>query len=183
MSYQFDVAGVARIEAHFAQIGGCLRDKRKRESFAMYAFRHPRPGGAQERRADRRARVQRRGGSAAHARQSPPPPGAGELGSNHAMRRVAARYALAALSTRREEVTTWVIDGTGFLKQGKCSVGAQRQYTDSEGKIANCQVGVGLSVATRTEHLPIDFALYWPTSWTEDPAPRAAARNCRAAAM
>ena len=76
------------------------------------------------------------------------------------MRRVAARYALAALSARGEEVTTWVIDDTGFLKQGTCSVGVQRQYKGSAGKIANCQVGVSLSVATLTEHLPIDFALY-----------------------
>ena len=38
MSYQFDVAGVARLEAYFAQFGSFLKDKRKRESFAMYAF-------------------------------------------------------------------------------------------------------------------------------------------------
>ena len=73
-------------------------------------------------------------------------------------------------------MTTWVIDDTGFLKQGTCSVGVQRQYTGSVGKIANCQVGVSLSVATRTEHLSIDLALYLPTSWTEDPARRAAAK-------
>ena len=49
----------------------------------------------------------------------------------------------------------------------------QRQYSGSAGKIANCQVAVSLSVATRTEHLPVDFALYLPTSWAEDPAQRA----------
>jgi SRSO17 transposase len=37
MSYQFDVGAVARLDAYFAQIGACLRDKRKRESFAMCA--------------------------------------------------------------------------------------------------------------------------------------------------
>jgi SRSO17 transposase len=92
------------------------------------------------------------------------------------VRRVAARYAVAAMSARGEAVTTWVIDDTGFLKQGTCSVGVQRQYTGSAGKIANCQVGVSLSVATRTEHLPIDFALYVPSSWADDPARRAAAK-------
>jgi SRSO17 transposase len=51
----------------------------------------------------------------------------------------------------------------GFLKQGSHSVGVQRQYTGSAGKIANCQVGVSLSVTTRTEHLPINFELYLPT--------------------
>jgi SRSO17 transposase len=65
--------------------------------------------------------------------------------------------------SEREPVTTWIIDDTGFLKQGSHSVGVQRQYTGSAGKIANCQVGVSLSVTTRTEHLPINFELYLPT--------------------
>jgi SRSO17 transposase len=48
-------------------------------------------------------------------------------------------------------------DDTGFLKQGSHSVGAQRQYTGSAGKIAKCQIGVSLSVATRNEHVPVDL--------------------------
>jgi SRSO17 transposase len=63
-----------------------------------------------------------------------------------------------------------------MLKQGKHSVGVQRQYTGSAGKITNCQVAVSLTIATRTEHAPIDFELYLPTSWTEDPARRREAR-------
>src|SRR5262249_50850730 len=51
----------------------------------------------------------------------------------------------------------------------KDSVGVQRQYTGSAGKTANCQIGVSLSVTTRTEHLPIDFALFLPESWAQDP--------------
>lgn len=74
---------------------------------------------------------------------------------DRAVRRVAARCALGAMS-KREPVTTRIIDDTGFLEQGSHSVGVQRQYTGSAGKIANCQVGVSLSVAPRTEHLPID---------------------------
>src|SRR5262249_45271805 len=71
-----------------------------------------------------------------------------------------------------DPVMAWVIDDTGFLKQGKHSVGVQRQYTGSAGKTANCQIAVSLSVTTRTEHLPIDFALFLPESWTEDPERR-----------
>ena len=52
----------------------------------------------------------------------------------------------------------------------------QRQYTGTVGKVANCQVAVSLSLATRTEHIPVDFELYLPKSWTEDPARGAEAR-------
>ena len=48
--------------------------------------------------------------------------------------------------------------------------------TGSAGKITNCQVGVSLSIATRTEHVPIDFELYLPECWANDPARRKEAR-------
>jgi SRSO17 transposase len=44
------------------------------------------------------------------------------------------------------------------------------------GKTANCQVAVSLSVATKHAHLPIDFELYLPETWTSDPKRRAEAR-------
>ena len=91
--------------------------------------------------------------------------------SDHDVRLAAARYAITAME-ERDPVVAWVIDDTGFLKQGKHSVGVQRQYTGSAGKTANCQVGVSLSVTTRTEHLPIDFALFLPESWINDPERR-----------
>jgi SRSO17 transposase len=93
---------------------------------------------------------------------------------DRAVRREAARYVTGVLGGR-EPVTTWIVDDTGFPKQGCHSVGVQRQYTGTLGKIANCQIGVSLVVATRTEHVPIDFALYLPKSWTDDPARRAKA--------
>ncbi|HJX53045.1 MAG TPA: hypothetical protein VJ801_09800 [Polyangia bacterium] len=31
-------------------------------------------------------------------------------------------------------------------------------------------MGVSLSITTRSDHVPVDFALYLPESWTEDPA-------------
>lgn len=80
------------------------------------------------------------------------------------MRTEAARYAVAAMSVR-EPVTTWIISATGFLKQGKHSVGVQRQYTGSAGKVTNCQIGVSLSVVSRSQHVPIDVALYIPKPW------------------
>jgi len=52
----------------------------------------------------------------------------------------------------------------------------QRQYTGSAGKIANCQTAVSLCVASRTEHVPIDFELYLPESWLGSAARRKEAR-------
>ncbi|WP_237079474.1 IS701 family transposase [Myxococcus xanthus] len=95
--------------------------------------------------------------------------------SDRDVRRTAAQYALEAM-TSHEPVEVWIVDDTGFLKQGKHSVGVQRQYTGSAGKITNCQIGVSLSVATRTEHLPLDFELYLPEGWTNDAARRREAR-------
>jgi SRSO17 transposase len=55
-------------------------------------------------------------------------------------------------------------------------VGVQRQYTGSAGKIANCQLGVSLTLATATAHCLADMDLYLPRRWTEDPARRAEAK-------
>jgi SRSO17 transposase len=93
---------------------------------------------------------------------------------DHGVRREAARYAIASM-TARDPVDSWIIDDTGFLKQGSHSVGVQRQYSGTAGKTANCQVAASLTIATRTEQLPIDFALYLPETWLTD-ARRAEAR-------
>jgi SRSO17 transposase len=87
--------------------------------------------------------------------------------SDREVRRESARHVIAALQ-EQEPVTTWIIDDTGFPKQGKHSVGVQRQYSGTLGKVGNCQIGVSLTVATRHEHVPTDFALYIPQSWLED---------------
>lgn len=95
--------------------------------------------------------------------------------SDQNVRLESTRHVVAALE-QQEPVTTWIIDDTGFPKQGKHSVGVQRQYSGTLGKIGNCQIGVSLTIATRHEHVPIDFALYMPQSWTEDAERREKAR-------
>jgi SRSO17 transposase len=95
--------------------------------------------------------------------------------SDRVVRRAAARHAVGAI-TAREPIEAWIIDDTGMLKQGKHSVGVQRQYTGSAGKITNCQVTVSLSLASRTEHVPVDFELYLPHDWADDPNRRREAR-------
>ena len=68
-----------------------------------------------------------------------------------------------------------VIDETGDLKKGTHSVGVQRQYTGTAGRIENAQVAVFLTYAARRGHTLIDRALYLPRSWTGDPDRCAAA--------
>jgi SRSO17 transposase len=68
-----------------------------------------------------------------------------------------------------------VIDETGDLKKGSGTVGVQRQYTGTAGRIENAQVAVYLTYATRRGHALIDRELYLPRSWTDDPARCAAA--------
>ena len=41
-----------------------------------------------------------------------------------------------------------VVDETGFLKKGEKSVGVQRQYSGTAGRIENCQIGVFLAYAS-----------------------------------
>jgi SRSO17 transposase len=68
-----------------------------------------------------------------------------------------------------------VVDETGDLKKGLHSVGVQRQYTGTAGRIENAQVAVFLTYAAPRGHALIDRALYVPKVWAEDPGRRAAA--------
>ena len=56
---------------------------------------------------------------------------------------------------RQGSVEAWIIDDTGFPKQGRHSVGVARQYCGQLGKQDNCQVAVSLSLANRHASLPV----------------------------
>jgi len=62
-----------------------------------------------------------------------------------------------------------VVDETGDVKKGVHSVGVQRQYSGTAGRIENSQVAVYLTYAAPRGHALIDRALYLPKSWTDDP--------------
>lgn len=66
----------------------------------------------------------------------------------------------------------WLIDEVSFPKQGKHSVGVARQYCGALGKTANCQVSVTLDLGTEEASTPLDWALYLPKQWIEDPVRR-----------
>src|SRR5678815_2168683 len=173
MANLMNAAAERRMSGYFDRIGRILGRKGRRESFALYAEGILGDG---ERKSIEpiaaRACADPARADAEHQRllhfalDAP--------WSDDDVRREAARYAIDAM-TAHEPVDSWIIDDTGFLKQGKHSVGVQRQYTGSAGKTTNCQIGVSLSIATDHAHLPIDFELFLPESWTNDPKRRQAA--------
>ena len=131
-----DAAGVRRIESYLARIGEVLGNAERRASFAVYAMGLF--GSAERKSVEPMAALVCRNPKkmdAAHQRllhfvSSAP-------WDDRAVRRVAAHYAIDAMD-EREPVEAWILDDTGFLKQGTHSVGVQRQYTGSAGKVTNC---------------------------------------------
>jgi len=69
---------------------------------------------------------------------------------------------------RHGAIEAWIIDDTGFPKQGQHSVGVARQYCGQLGKQDNCQVAVSLSLANHHASLPVAYQLYLPQDWAED---------------
>jgi SRSO17 transposase len=63
---------------------------------------------------------------------------------------------------------TLICDETGFLKKGTKSVGVQRQYSGTAGRIENCQIGVFLGYASRKGRTFLDRELYLPQEWVDD---------------
>ncbi|MFI8393134.1 IS701 family transposase [Streptomyces sp. NPDC085540] len=89
---------------------------------------------------------------------------------------VRARLAWRAVRAVRPQV--WVVDDTGFPKNGKASPGVARQYTGTLGKVGNCQIGVSVHAVSDTASCPLSWRLFLPASWD---GPQAAARRtaCR----
>jgi SRSO17 transposase len=68
-----------------------------------------------------------------------------------------------------------VLDETGSVRKGTKSVGVQRQYSGTAGRVENCQTGVFLGYASRHGRALIDRALYLPEGWAGDPPRRSGA--------
>ena len=169
-----DGEAAQRLESYFDEIGQQLGNDSRRQSFAIYAMGILGDG---ERKSVEpiAARACADPAKADAAHQSLLHFVANARWSDQAVRRVAATHAIDAI-TKHGAVEAWIVDDTGMLKQGKDSVGVQRQYTGSAGKITNCQIAVSLSIATAESHVPVDVELYMPQTWTDDAKRRRAAR-------
>src|SRR5437764_943966 len=66
------------------------------------------------------------------------------------------------------DVQAWVLDDTGFPKDGKDSPGVKRQYSGTLGKTGNCQIGVSVHAVGKNGTVPLGWALYLPEDWCED---------------
>jgi SRSO17 transposase len=73
------------------------------------------------------------------------------------------------------EPDVWVIDDTGFAKQGRWSVGVARQYSGTLGRVDNCQIGVSISAAGDAASCPINWRIFVPEEWDADAERRAKA--------
>jgi SRSO17 transposase len=84
------------------------------------------------------------------------------------VRRRLATMAVDVLAPR-----VWVVDDTGFPKDGRASPCVSRQYTGTLGKVANCQIGVSVHAATTSASAMLDCQLFVSESWDETCVPDA----------
>ena len=76
----------------------------------------------------------------------------------------------ALLAARHPEPDgVFVLDDLAFVKQGRCSVGVQRQYSSALGRKTNCQIAVALSHAGPAGCCPLSLRLYLPRGWLLHP--------------
>jgi SRSO17 transposase len=66
----------------------------------------------------------------------------------------------------------WAVDDVSFPKDGKMSVAVAPQYCGALGKQANCQVAVSVHAVSDAASCPLQWRLFVPQEWADDPARR-----------
>src|SRR3954471_18150716 len=85
--------------------------------------------------------------------------------STWAVEPVRARLARRAVEVI--EPAAWMVDDTGFVKDGTASPGVARQYSGTLGKVGNCQIGVSISAVTDAASCPLSWRLFVPERWDD----------------
>jgi SRSO17 transposase len=78
------------------------------------------------------------------------------------VRRRVARWADELIAPQ-----AYVIDDTGFPKDGSDSPGVARMYCGALGKTGNCQIGVSVHAVTDWASAAVDWRLFLPASWDD----------------
>lgn len=97
------------------------------------------------------------------------------------VRKILVRKAIAAIGPQ-----AWVVDDTGFVKDGPASPGVARQYSGTLGKVGNVQIGVSMHAVTDQASCPLGWRLFLPENWddicsdTNEHAAQVAARREKA---
>jgi SRSO17 transposase len=86
------------------------------------------------------------------------------------------RQRLASWVSGRSTPLAWVVDEVAFRKHGRHSVGVERQYVRSLGRLSNCQLGVFVALTTLDAAVPVTWRLVIPRSWDADNLRRRKAR-------
>jgi SRSO17 transposase len=165
------LTGEARLEAYLDAVVGGLRHARRATSARAYCAGLLLPG---ERKSIEPMAARLEPGHVQAKHQSLHHVVAQAEWDDAAMLAAVRAQVLPAIE-RQGPVRYWIVDDTGFPKQGTHSVGGARQYCGQLGKQDNCQVAVSLSVANDHASLPIAYRLFLPEVWTDDPARRAKA--------
>jgi SRSO17 transposase len=83
------------------------------------------------------------------------------------------RRRLATMAVEALAPSVWVVDDTGFPKDGKASPCVSRQYSGTLGKVSNCQIAVSVHAATTAASAMLGAGLFVPQSWDETCVPDA----------
>src|SRR4051812_15100044 len=81
------------------------------------------------------------------------------------VRRRVARWAEGFINPE-----AYVVDDSGFPKNGTDSPGVARMYSGALGKVGNCQIGVSVHAVTDWASAAINWALFMPKSWDDTTA-------------
>ena len=83
--------------------------------------------------------------------------------------RIWRRHRALLAGRHAEPDGVFVLDDLAFVKQGRCSVGVQRQYSGALGRKTNCQIAVALHHAGSAGCCPLSLRLYLPRGWLTHP--------------